>query len=85
MRLDKYLKVSRIFKRRTIAKEVASHSKILVNGRLAKPSTMLKINDVITVSYATKEFSVRVLAFASQASKEFASSMYELIEEKNIS
>lgn len=81
MRLDKYLKVARVFKRRTIAKEVASHDKIYVNQRIAKPSTVLKINDIITIFYGTKQFTIKVLAFANQASKEFAESMYEVIEE----
>lgn len=84
MRLDKYLKVARVFKRRTIAKEVADHQKILVNGRQAKPSTVLKIGDVITVSYGTKQFKIKVLEFANQASKEFAASMYELLEENTV-
>lgn len=84
MRLDKYLKVARVFKRRTIAKEVADHQRVLVNDRPAKPSTVLKIGDVITISYGTKQFKIKVLAFANQASKEFAASMYELLEEKVI-
>ncbi len=85
MRLDKYLKVARVFKRRTIAKEIAIHDKIYVNSRLAKPSTLLKIGDVITITYGRKEFTIKVLDFALQASKETALSMYELIEEKTIS
>lgn len=85
MRLDKFLKVARVFKRRTVAKEIASHDKILINGRLAKPSTILKINDIVTISYGTKVFTIKILNFAQQASKEFAASMYEVIEEKTIS
>lgn len=84
MRLDKFLKVARVFKRRTIAKEVADHDKILVNGHGAKPSTMLKIGDIVVIRYGSKEFTIKVLNFANQASKEFALSMYELIEDKTI-
>ena len=54
MRLDKYLKVSRLIKRRTLAKEVASAERILVNDKLAKPSKELKIGDTITIEFGTK-------------------------------
>jgi ribosomal 50S subunit-recycling heat shock protein len=83
MRLDKYLKVSRIFKRRTIAKEVSKNSRILVNGRIAKPGTDIKENDVLTISYGGKELKVRVLETLAFAKKEMAEAMYEIIEETN--
>jgi len=83
MRLDKYLKVSRIFKRRTIAKEVSKNSRILVNGRVAKPGTDIKENDILTISYGGKELKVRVLETLAFAKKEMAESMYEIIEETN--
>jgi ribosomal 50S subunit-recycling heat shock protein len=83
MRLDKYLKVSRIFKRRTIAKEVSKNSRILVNGRVAKPGTDIKENDILTISYGGKELKVRVLETLAFAKKEMAEAMYEIIEETN--
>lgn len=82
MRLDKYLKVSRIFKRRTIAKEIASHDKIMVNGRLAKPASEVKVGDILKIVYGNKELLVRVLDIAIQTQKDKAASMYEVLEEK---
>jgi ribosomal 50S subunit-recycling heat shock protein len=60
MRLDKYLKVSRLMKRRTVAKDVAEKSKINVNGKPVKPSYQLKIGDEIAIHYAAKTIIVRV-------------------------
>jgi ribosomal 50S subunit-recycling heat shock protein len=79
MRLDKYLKVSRIFKRRTIAKEVSKNSRILINGRVAKPGTDVKENDILTISYGGKELRVRVLETPLYAKKDDADAMYEII------
>jgi ribosomal 50S subunit-recycling heat shock protein len=61
MRLDKYLKVSRIIKRRTVAKEVADKGRIKVNGILAKSSTDLKMNDQIEIQFGNKLLTVKVL------------------------
>ena len=72
MRLDKYLKVSRIIKRRPVAKEVADKGRIKVNGILAKSSTDLKINDQIEVRFGNKLL------------KEDAAKMYEIISETRI-
>lgn len=88
MRIDKYLKVSRIIKRRTLAKEVASNERIYVNDRLVKPSYDVKINDIITISFGNKEVKVKVLSLAESTKKDDALKMYELIsetlKEKNI-
>ncbi|HQN74545.1 MAG TPA: RNA-binding S4 domain-containing protein [Bacillota bacterium] len=83
MRLDKYLKVSRIFKRRTIAKEVSKNQRILINGRVAKPGTEVKENDILVISYGGKELKVRVLATPEYVKKESAESMYEIIADIN--
>ena len=82
MRLDKYLKVSRLIKRRTIAKEVAESERILVNEKLAKPSKDISIGDKITIEFGTKIVNVRVLSIDEKTKKENSSMMYELIEEK---
>lgn len=79
MRLDKFLKVSRIIKRRTVAKEASSSEKILVNGKVAKPSTMLKIGDIIEINFYKKTVVVKVLAFLNTTKKEDAELMYEII------
>jgi len=83
MRLDKFLKVSRIFTRRTIAKEVAAKEKILINGRLAKPGTQVEAGDLLTITYGDKEFTVKVLDTIASVGKDKASTLYEIIEEKS--
>ena len=80
MRLDKYLKVSRIIKRRTVAADAAIDEHIYVNGRLAKPSTNLKIGDIIDINYSKKIVKVKVLSIDNIVKASDASSMYEIIE-----
>lgn len=82
MRLDKYLKVARILKRRTISKELAEHERILVNGKIAKPSKEINLADLITVVFGQRMLTVRVLATHSVSKKEEAAMMYEIVEEK---
>ena len=79
MRLDKYLKVSRIIKRRPVAKEG-----IKVNGVLAKSSTDLKIGDQVEVRFGNKLLTVRVLEMKDSTKKEDAAKMYEIISETRI-
>lgn len=79
MRLDKFLKVSRIIKRRTVAKDVSDASRINVNGRVAKPSTELKIGDIIEINYFKKKMVVKVLSLQQKVKKDDASDMYEVI------
>ena len=81
MRLDKYLKVSRLIKRRTVAKDVAMAERILVNGKLAKPSKDIKVSDIITIEFGTKIVNVRVLSIDEKTKKEISSTMYELVDE----
>lgn len=81
MRLDKYLKVSRLIKRRTLAKEVAENERILVNGNLAKPSKELKIGDLITISFGNKDVTVKVSSLEPNTKKADATSMYEFVSE----
>ncbi|MFM0817845.1 RNA-binding S4 domain-containing protein [Streptococcus suis] len=84
MRLDKYLKVSRIIKRRTVAKEVADKGRIKVNGILAKSSTDLKVNDQVEIQFGNKLLTVKVLEMKDSTKKEDALKMYEIICEKRI-
>ena len=84
MRLDKYLKVSRIIKRRPVAKEVADKGRIKVNGVLAKSSTDLKVNDQIEVRFGNKVLTVKVSVLWDSTKKEDASKMYEIISETRI-
>lgn len=82
MRLDKYLKVSRLIKRRTLAKEASEAERILVNNMIAKPSKEIKIGDVITIQYGKKIIEVKVTSLIDSTKKADATLMYELISEK---
>ena len=82
MRLDKYLKVARILKRRTVSKELADNERVLINGRIAKPSSEVKVGDIITIVFGYRELTVRVLMLFKQVSKSDAALMFEIIEEK---
>ncbi|MGT2755249.1 RNA-binding S4 domain-containing protein [Streptococcus ovis] len=84
MRLDKYLKVSRIIKRRTIAKEVADKGRIKVNGILAKSSTDLKNGDEVEIRFGNKLLTVKVLEMKDSTKKEDALKMYEILSEIRI-
>lgn len=81
MRLDKYLKVSRLIKRRSVATEVCKQDRILVNGKEAKPAKDIKENDLITLIFGRKTIEVKVLSVKEVIKKEDASNMYELIKE----
>lgn len=84
MRLDKFLKVARIIKRRTVAKEVADNDRIKVNGKVAKSSTKIDIDDIITISFGNKIISVKVLQLLDSTKKEDAQNMFTIIEETKI-
>lgn len=81
MRLDKFLKVSRIIKRRTLSKEIAEADRVKVNGKVAKPSTKLKIGDEIEIEFGRSILKVRVLMLKEHVLKDESSSLYEVIEE----
>jgi ribosomal 50S subunit-recycling heat shock protein len=81
MRLDKYLKVSRLIKRRTVANEVADAGRILINGKIAKASQAVKAGDVIEVTFGNRPIKVRVLSDVEPRTKDVAREMYEIISE----
>ena len=84
MRLDKFLKVSRLIKRRTVAKDIVSADRIYVNDRLVKPSYQLKLGDIITICFGNKKVTVKVINLSEHASKETATSLYEIISEEKV-
>ena len=84
MRLDKYLKVSRVIKRRTLANEVADAGRVLVNGKPAKASYTVKIGDIIEVTFGNRPIKVRVLSDVEPRTKDVAREMYEIIEQDNV-
>jgi ribosomal 50S subunit-recycling heat shock protein len=79
MRIDKYLKNARIIKRRTIAKEACEQGRIMVNGKVAKPGTEIKIGDAIHIQFGNKELDIRVTELTESTRKEDAADMYEVI------
>ncbi len=81
MRLDKYLKVSRLIKRRTVAQEAASAERVSVNGRAVKPAYQVKIGDEIGIRFGNSELKVKVLSVKEAVKKEEATEMYEVISE----
>ena len=84
MRLDKFLKVSRIIKRRTIAKEIADAGRIKINNTIAKSSSSLAVNDIIAIHYGSKLLTVKVTQLLDSTKKEDAKNMYEILEESYI-
>ena len=80
MRLDKYLKVSRVIKRRTPANEVADAGRVLVNGKPAKASYTVKVGDIIEVTFGNRPVKIRVLSDVEQKGKDVAREMFEVIE-----
>lgn len=84
MRLDKYLKVSRIIKRRTLAKEVADNGRIKVNNKIAKSSTKLIEGDLIEIQFGNKIVEIKVLELRDSTKKEDSANMFEIIAEKRV-
>lgn len=80
MRLDKYLKVSRIIKRRTVAKEACEGGRVSINGKIAKPSTDVKENDIIEITFASKTLKAQIINIAEHVRKENAKDMYVILE-----
>ena len=80
MRLDKYLKVSRIIKRRTVAKEAGEGGRVTINGKVAKPSAEVKEGDVIEIRFGNKLARCGVLSVAETVRKNEAALMYEVLE-----
>lgn len=82
MRLDKFLKVSRIIKRRTVSKEISESSRVKVNGKIAKPSTKLKIGDMIEIEFGRSILVVQVKDLKDHVLKDDSTMLYDIVEEK---
>ena len=83
MRLDKFLKVSRLIKRRTVANEACDAQRITVNGKNAKASYDVKLGDLITVAFGSKSVTVKVLEIKETTKKSESSGMYEIVSESD--
>lgn len=79
MRIDKYLKNSRLIKRRTVAKEACEQERITINDKVAKPGTEVKEGDVICIKFGNSTIKVRVMKLLETVKKEDAASMYDVI------
>ena len=84
MRLDKYLKVSRIIKRRTVAKEASEGGRVSINGKAAKPASEVKPGDVLEIRFGEKLARYRIVSVAETVRKENAAAMYELLAGEEI-
>ena len=80
MRLDKYLKVSRIIKRRTVAKEACESGRVTINAKVAKASTEIKEDDIIEIAFANRSIKAKVINIAEHVKKEDAKDMYIILE-----
>ncbi len=80
MRIDKFLKVSRLIKRRTVAKDACDKGRIIVNGNVCKAGHDVKIGDTVVLQFASGSLKVRVLNLQEKQGKEFAETMYEIID-----
>lgn len=85
MRLDKFLKISRLIKRRTLAKEVADQGRILINGIQAKASSNVKVGDELQVRFGQKLVTVHIEILQESTKKEDAANMYKIIKEETVS
>ena len=79
MRLDKYLKVSRIIKRRTVASEACDQGKVTVNGKVAKPSTTVKEGDILEITFGERTLKAEILSIAEHVLKGDAQGMYKVL------
>lgn len=84
MRLDKFLKVSRLIKRRTLAKEVSDQGRITINGLVAKASSTVKVGDELSIRFGQKRVTVKIEQLQETTKKEEAANMYSIVKEEKV-
>lgn len=84
MRLDKFLKVSRVVKRRTVANEVCTAGRVSINGRAAKPGAEVKVGDILEIAFGNGQTKIRVLGIQETMRKEKAAEMYEILSGQEV-
>lgn len=84
MRIDKFLKVSRILKRRSVSKELADNDRIEVNGKIVKPSYTVKIDDIVSITFGNRKITVKIVDILDVVRKDDAKTMYEVISDEFI-
>lgn len=81
MRLDKFLKISRLIKRRAVAKELADQGRVDINGQPGKASSNISVGDVLTLHFGQKQTTVRIMSLKETVKKDEAASLYEVVGE----
>lgn len=81
MRIDKFLKISRVIKRRTVAQEACDGGRIEINGKVVKPAKDVKVGDVVTVTFGNSSMKFEVVSIDEHQTKQSAEQMYRIIEE----
>jgi len=84
MRIDKFLKVSRVIKRRTVAQEACDGGRIEINGKTAKPSKEVRVGDVVTVTFGNRAMTFEVLSVDERQTKQSADTMYKICDENQV-
>ena len=84
MRIDKYLKLTRLIKRRTIAKELLERGIFSINGKVAKPSTEVKVGDILSLPLGRHKLTIEIVNVLDYCSKQDATELYKIITEKGV-
>ena len=84
MRIDKFLKMSRVIKRRTVAQEACDGGRIEINGKTAKPSKEVRVGDVVTVTFGNRAMTFEVLSVDERQTKQSADTMYKICDENQV-
>ncbi len=82
MRLDKYLKITRLIKRRTVAKEIADQGRIAINNKIGKSSSVVNVDDILTIKYGNKILKIKIKDIKETTKKDEAIKLFEIIEEQ---
>ncbi|MDL2211876.1 RNA-binding S4 domain-containing protein [Erysipelotrichaceae bacterium OttesenSCG-928-M19] len=80
MRIDKYLQVSRIIKRRAVAKEIIEKNRVQINEKIAKPATDVEVGDLVKIKFGDVQLTIKILDISEKVKKESANEMYEIIK-----
>ncbi|KGX85486.1 RNA-binding S4 domain-containing protein [Pontibacillus litoralis] len=84
MRMDKFLKTSRLIKRRTLAKEVASQGRIQLNGKQAKASSDVEVGDTLSIRFGQKQLTIEIISLRENVKKEEANTLYKVVKEEEL-
>lgn len=80
MRIDKFLKISRVLKKRSVAKKLADFDKVTINGKLAKPSTLVKVGDVVNVTFGEKQLTFIIRMILTHPKKDEVDQLIEILD-----